>query len=285
MALKINKITKVYGGKIALNNFCCELTKGVYGFLGQNGAGKTTLMNIIAGNIKATKGNVTYNEKDIKTMGKEFYKILGFMPQHQSLYEKFTVKRFMWYMATLKGMDKKTAKEEIPYFLELVNLSDVSHNKLKQLSGGMKQRVLIAQALLNNPKILMLDEPTAGLDPKERIRIRNFISTIAIDKIVIFATHVVSDIAHISKEVLVLQNGVLLKKDKPSNLRDELNGKVYNIKCTEDKLEEISKNYVVTNVYKEEDNFFIRTVGDKPNGYSFEILKPTLEDVYISCIK
>ena len=211
MKLEIKNLSKTYvkGKPKSLDNLSTEFTSGVYGILGPNGAGKSTLMNIIADNIKADSGEVLYNGENIIKLGKDFRNILGYMPQQQGIYKSFTGRRFLWYMASLKGIPKKEAKERIENVLNLVNLKDHADKKLGAYSGGMKQRILIAQALLNDPEVLLLDEPTAGLDPMERIRIRNFISEIAINKIVIITTHIVSDIQYISKEILLMNKGKL----------------------------------------------------------------------------
>ncbi len=193
MILEIQNLTKSYGKHMALNQVSLSLTPGVYALLGPNGAGKSTLMNLIAGNIRQDYGKICYDGKTTEALGREFRRILGFMPQQQGLYENFTAYRFLSYMASLKGMSRAKAAKEIEWALEMVHLADNRNQRLGAFSGGMKQRVLMAQAIMNDPEILILDEPTAGLDPKERIRIRNIISEIAMDKIVIFATHVVSD--------------------------------------------------------------------------------------------
>lgn len=178
MELRLINIKKSYnnGKTFAVNDFSVRLTPGVYGLLGPNGAGKSTLMNIITDNLRADSGSVLLNGKDILTLGADYRDLLGYMPQQQGLYDDFTGEKFLWYMAALKGMKKRDARIQIERTLGLVNLTDDRYKKLKSYSGGMKQRILIAQALLNDPKILIMDEPTAGLDPKERIRIRNFIS-------------------------------------------------------------------------------------------------------------
>ena len=283
-ALEIKNVNKTYkkGYVKALNNFSAELTPGVYGLLGPNGAGKSTLMNIITDNLNADSGEVLFDGKNIKKLGKDYRSVLGYMPQQQGLYDDFTANRFLWYMAALKGLKKKEAKEKIPRLLETVNLTSAAHKKLGSFSGGMKQRVLIAQALLNDPKILILDEPTAGLDPKERIRIRNFISTIAKDKIVILATHVVSDVEFIAKEIILLKDGELLEKDTCHNLLKAIEDKVFEITSLNCDLAEIQASYRVSNIYRDDENIISRVVvDDPPEEYKYQCVKPTLEDLYL----
>ncbi len=285
MKLELNRLSKAYqkNGKKALDSFSLELTPGVYGLLGPNGAGKSTLMNIITDNIKATEGNVTLDGRDVLTMGKEFRSLLGYMPQQQALYEDFTAKRFLWYFAALKGLSKQQAREEIPYFLQLVGLTQDSDKKLGSYSGGMKQRILLAQALLNNPGILILDEPTAGLDPKERIRIRNFISRIALDKIVVLATHVVSDVEYIAKELIFLKEGKLLLKGTPGEVMDRYKDKVWQIHIAPEALEKVSERYVVSNIVGEQDGLVcVKIIADGCPQEPGTISAPTtLEDIYL----
>ena len=282
MKLTITDLTKQYGTFTALRDFTCEFTPGVYGLLGPNGAGKSTLMNIITDNLKPTSGSVRFDGRETSEMGADFRRLLGFMPQQQGLYPNFTLERFLYYMAALKGMSKQDAKADIERLIGLVNLDSARSKRLGGFSGGMKQRALIAQAMLGDPKIIILDEPTAGLDPKERIRIRNIIAEIAFEKIVIIATHVVSDIEFIAKEVLLLKQGELIGKGKPHELCKTIEGKVFEITTTEEKLPEISKNFKVGNISKDEQNIYVRVISEnEPSGYRFSAAKPDLEDLYL----
>lgn len=285
MELEAKNITKTYrnGEKKALDNFSIKLSSGVYGLLGPNGAGKSTLMNIITDNIKADSGKVLFNGVDVITMGKDFRGILGYMPQHQGIYDNFTANRFLWYMSALKGLKKSVAKERIEYALKSVNLLEHAHKRMGTFSGGMKQRILIAQALLNNPKVLILDEPTAGLDPKERVRIRNFISEIAIDKIVIIATHVVSDIEYIAKEVIFIKEGKLLLQDKPSKALSQMSNKVWQAHISSEKLKQVQKQYIVSNIVGEDDGVVtVKIVSNTcPKELRATSTGSTLEDMYL----
>lgn len=282
--LEIKNVSKTYkrGAVKALDDFSINLTPGVYGLLGPNGAGKSTLMNIITDNLNADSGEVLYDGESIKKLGKDYRSLLGYMPQQQGLYDDFTLNRFLWYMAALKGLKKKEAKQKITSLLETVNLTGAAHKKLGGFSGGMKQRALIAQALLNDPRILILDEPTAGLDPKERIRIRNFISEIAEDKIVLISTHVVSDIEFIAKEIVLLKNGRLVSHDTCTNLLKQIENKVYEIETDRDGLKYFQNNYRVSNLRHNDENIIVRIVTDElPNGYACTQVKPALEDLYL----
>ena len=282
--LEIKNISKTYkkGTVKALDDFSVTLTPGVYGLLGPNGAGKSTLMNIITDNLNADSGEVLYDGENIKKLGKDYRSVLGYMPQQQGLYDDFTLNRFLWYMAALKGLKKKEAKEKIISLLETVNLTESAHKKLGGFSGGMKQRALIAQALLNDPEILILDEPTAGLDPRERIRIRNFISEIAEDKIVLISTHVVSDIEFIAKEIILLKEGKLISHNTCNNLTKEIENKVFEVEIEKEELKYFQDNYRVSNLFHSGDKITVRIVTDMPpSEYELKPVPPTLEDLYL----
>ncbi len=216
--LTLEKITKKYKDKTALREVSLELDCGIYGLLGPNGAGKSTLMNIITGNIRPNGGTVCWDGEDICALGERFRCLIGYAPQQQGLYNSFSGRRFLSYMAALKGMDRKEVREEIERVLAYVNMREAADRAIGGYSGGMKQRILIAQAILGDPKLIVLDEPTAGLDPKERVRVREQIKALAGDKIILVSTHVVSDIAPIAKEILLIREGSIIDRDTVENL-------------------------------------------------------------------
>ena len=218
MELQIEHLTRKYGEKVALRDFTYTFTPGIYGILGANGAGKSTLMNLITDNVKRNVGQILWNGTDILKLGKDFRAKLGYMPQQQGMYNDFSARAFLRYMARIKEIPKKQADEQIEQLLELVNLRDDAHKKVGGFSGGMRQRVLLAQALLGDPKILILDEPTAGLDPRERLRLRQYISDLAQDRIVFLTTHIVSDIESIAGDVLLMKQGELVRHGAPEEL-------------------------------------------------------------------
>jgi ABC-2 type transport system ATP-binding protein len=286
--LEIKRLMKNYGKKQALKGIDATLTEGVYGFLGPNGAGKSTFMNILTGNLKATSGQIFYDGEDITKMGKEFRGILGYMPQQQALYPNFTAEGFLAYMAALRGMKQSKATERISKVLLEVGLSEVAGDKIKSFSGGMKQRLLIAQAVLGEPKILVLDEPTAGLDPKQRIAIRNLISETAAGKIVIIATHVVTDVESAANRILLIKEGEMAADSTREELCAALLGKVFELRIPQEKLKDVEKDpaFLVGNISRERETMFVRVICDrKPEGYEAEPVRPGLEDVYLSCFR
>lgn len=288
MFLSIYNITKSYKNNLALNSFTITLCPGIYALLGPNGSGKSTLMNIITDNLKADSGEITYTSDDgvtenVLKMGVRFREKLGFMPQYPGLYPNFTVERFMWYMAALKGLPKEKAKNDIPEILAAVELDDVPKRKIGALSGGMKQRLTLAQAVLGDPEILILDEPTAGLDPKQRISIRNYISRIAFNKIVIIATHVVSDIEFIARDIIMLKKGVIVDNAPQHELTKKIEGKVWNVPCLESEVQSMQNTFRVTNIARDEEsgNVSLRVLSDEKPSEDSKIVTPTLEDYYL----
>lgn len=220
MELIIDRLTKQYKNKIAVDRISLKLQKGVYGLLGANGAGKTTLMRMICGVLKPTSGTITFDGFDVST--EEYRSELGYLPQNFGYYPEFTGMDFLLYMAALKGLDKSHAKRKASKLLELVSLQDKANKKIKTYSGGMKQRLGIAQALLNDPKILVLDEPTAGLDPKERVKFRDIIAELGKESIVLLSTHIISDIEHIADTVLMMKHGQIIYQGKWEDNREDL---------------------------------------------------------------
>ena len=288
MKLSLQGVTKSYGSNLALDRFTAELEPGIHALLGPNGSGKSTLMNIITDNLKADSGSITYvsdggESEDVLKMGVRFREKLGFMPQYPGLYPNFSVERFMWYMAALKSMKKESALEQIPEILKAVELDDVPQRKIGALSGGMKQRLALAQAVLGDPEILILDEPTAGLDPKQRISIRNYISRIAFNKIVLIATHVVPDIEFIARNVILLKKGVIVDNAPPAELMKKIDGSVWLVPCAEEEVPRMQNRFRVTNISRDETTgeVILRVLsGEKPQDNAHTVV-PTLEDYYL----
>lgn len=282
MQLELIDLTKRYGDFVALDHMNITFTAGIYGILGANGAGKSTMMNLLTDNISRSDGKILFNGTDILKMGKDFRKVLGYMPQQQGFYEQMTAYSFLFYMAELKGIPKKQAKADIDKLLEITNLTDVKHKKMGGFSGGMKQRVLLSQALLGDPKVVLLDEPTAGLDPKERIRIRNFISSLSRDKIILLATHIVSDIESISDKIILMKKGNLVDVGTPIELTNSVIGKVKELPCPADKLDEMQSKYKVGNVFQRNNETWVRVIGDDLPDEGRNVTEHlTLEDVYL----
>lgn len=297
MVLQFHDINKSYGKTQALKGFCAELSEGVYALLGPNGSGKTTLMNILTGNLRADAGTITFTDEDgrcenVAAMGKEFRGMLGFMPQYPGMYPSFTLEEFLQYVATLKDVGKDLPRKQrdalirsqIDGVLQAVELSDVARHKIGSLSGGMKQRLALAQAVLGDPKILILDEPTAGLDPKQRIAVRNYISRIAMGKIVIIATHVVSDVEFIAKEIIMLRKGEIIQKAPGHELLQQLEGKVWTLCVPEGEIAAVQSTFAVTNISAAEHQpgmAVLRVLCDARPAPDACEQSPTLEDYYL----
>lgn len=297
MSIYIKSISKSYRDKKALQNCTLTLNTGIYALLGPNGAGKSTLMNILVGNLLPDSGEILYQDEqtpaqNILKMGKDYRTKLGFMPQYPGMYPNFTVEYFMKYMSYLKcaGKEDKLSRNpdekqtEITEILKAVELYDSRNMKIQALSGGMKQRLALAQAVLGNPSVLILDEPTAGLDPKQRISIRNYISQIALDKIVLIATHIVSDIEWIAQNIIMLKQGTVVDFGSPHHLVSKMNGKVWEIKAEKDDLTHIQNHFQIVNLIqdeKAENMVCIRVLSDIQPAENAACVKPSLEDYYL----
>jgi ABC-2 type transport system ATP-binding protein len=281
--LEIKNLTKSFGKKNANNNITLTLENGVYGLLGPNGAGKTTLMKQIVTLTKPTSGEILYNGKSIYDKEDEYRDIIGYLPQEFGAYKNFTAKQFLKYVAALKGIDKNKASEKIDELLNLVGLYEVRNKAVGKFSGGMKRRVGIAQVLLNDPKIVVLDEPTAGLDPQERSRFRNLISDISKEKIIILSTHIISDIESVARETIMIKNGSVIIKGNHKDILTAMNGKVYKITTDkESEVMDIQRDYKVVNLQRGADFTELRVVSDKMPLYaSAQSIEPKFEDVYM----
>ena len=281
MKLELNHISKSYGKNKALSDFSMTFTPGIYALLGPNGSGKSTLMNIITDNLKADQGEIVFDGQNVRSMGVRFREKIGFMPQYPGIYPSFTVEDYLWYMAKLKGLSNAQAREEIPKVLEAVELTESLKSKVGALSGGMKQRLCLASAVLGDPDILILDEPTAGLDPKQRISVRNYISQIAFNKIVIIATHVVSDVEYIANNIIILKKGHIYRSEAPASLISEIEGKVWIAEVSENEVEALRLSRKVTNISKEESCVRLRILSDTAPHPSAQTTAPNLEDYYL----
>ncbi len=282
MALEIKNLDKHYGNLHALQNVNITFENGIYGLLGPNGAGKSTFMNLLTDNLRRETGEILWDGRDILELGKDYRKILGYMPQQQGYYEDFSAAAFLMYMGKLKGLSKKESEKRALELLEIVNLENERTTKIGGLSGGMKQRLLLAQSLISDPKVLILDEPTAGVDPQERIRIRNFISEIAKDKIVILATHIVSDVESIAKEIIIMKKGLVIEQASPHELLKKIEDKVYEIHISREQLEEVQDKYVVSNLRYTTDGLAVKVITeDRILEYRCEHVPANLEDVYL----
>lgn len=281
--LEIVNLTKSYKYKNANENINLVLESGVYGLLGPNGAGKTTLMKQVATLKQPTNGKILYNGKDINTLDENYRAIVGYLPQDFDAYKNFSAKDFLLYIGALKGMDKRTAKEKADKLLKLVGLYDVRNKAISKFSGGMKRRVGIAQALLNDPKILILDEPTAGLDPQERARFRNLLSQIGKETIVILSTHIISDIESVAKETIMIKDGKVLLQGTHKEILDDMNGKVYSIKVkNESEVYAIQNKYKIVSIQRGVEDIELRVISENSiTDADAKSIDPRFEDVYM----
>lgn len=281
MELQLQHLNRRYGEKYAVNDVTINLEPGVYGLLGANGAGKTTLMRMICGVRKPTSGSIRLNGKSVETLGERYYTHLGYMPQDFGFYPEFTGRELMRYLAAVKGLDGKTAKARTEELLDLVNLHDAADQKIRSYSGGMKQRLGIAQAELNHPSILILDEPTAGLDPKERVRFRNLISDFAKEKIVILSTHIVSDVSYTADTILLMKQGRLLMQEPMATVTDGIRGKVWEVLVDAREAAEYNRRFSVVNLHHEENGVRLRIVHETAPAAHACTVEPSLEDLFL----
>ena len=281
MKLSFENISKLYGDTVALQQIDLTLGSGVYGLLGPNGAGKTTLMRIMTDLLAPSTGRVLLDGQDIAVMGAAFRKKLGYLPQDFGVYPNFTAEQFLLYIARLKGLSKFDAKRQTDNLLRMVGLEDKKQKKLKGFSGGQRQRVGIAQALLGNPEILVLDEPTAGLDPEERIRFRGIISELSQQKLVLLSTHIVSDLEAVANEIILLRKGVVLEMQKPASLLEQLNGQVWLVTVPAADEAALTKQYVCSNVMHTDGKSVIRLLSESAPRPDAVPTAPNMEDLYL----
>ena len=282
MELSLDRLTKHFHSPIAVDCVSASMVRGVYGLLGANGAGKTTLMRMLCGVLEPTSGDVLYNGQSIFDMGGTYRNLLGYFPQEFGYYPNYTAKEFLLYISALKGIPRNTALKRSSSLLDTVSLTNVADKKIKTFSGGMKQRLGIAQALLNNPKILVLDEPTAGLDPKERVRFRNILSEFANDKIVLLSTHIVSDIEAIADQVFLMKKGSFVLRGSVEELVAHAQGKVWELTIEEQDLKKWELNYTVANLRHSDRGFAtLRIISDKCPSSVAVSCEPSLEDLYL----
>lgn len=279
--LELTQLNKTYKDKTAVQNVNVRLGHGIYGLLGENGAGKTTLMRMLCGILKPTQGTILCDGIPIRQMGGEYRKLLGYLPQDFGYYGDFSALRFLNYMAALKALPAEYAKDRIDELLEIVDLAQVKNQKLKTFSGGMLRRIGIAQALLNDPEILILDEPTSGLDPGERVRFRNIISSLGRNRTIILSTHIVSDVEYIADQIMIMKNGQLIQTGEEARIVEAASGYVWKCTVPADRAEEFTRRYIISNLRNQSDKVELRIIsGTKPTEDSAP-LTATLEDAYL----
>lgn len=281
MKLELDGLTKEFGDFTAVNHINLTMTNGVYGLLGVNGAGKTTLMRMLCTLLKPTSGTICCNGKDIFNMDSEYRKLLGYLPQDFGFYPEFTVEDYLLYIAALKGIRPVVAKKRVKELISKVGLSKAAHKKMKKLSGGMKRRAGIAQAMLNKPKILILDEPTAGLDPNERIRFRNLISELSEDRLVLLSTHIVSDIEYIANEIWLMKDGEVLHKGSIEELINSMTETVWECLVPKNRVSDFMEKYKISNMKSEINQIMLRIIShEKPVENAMRV-EASLEDVFL----
>ncbi len=282
MELTIDRLTKQFGARIAVDRVSATLTPGVIGLLGANGAGKTTLMRMVCDVLRPTGGQILLDGHDTTDMADEYRALLGYLPQDFGYYPDFTALDFMRYMATLKGFGKRDGRERSMRLLDEVGLADDARRKIKTYSGGMRQRLGIAQAMINDPQILVLDEPTAGLDPKERVRFRNLIASFAQDKIVILSTHIVSDVEFITNRILIMRQGSFVMDGSLEQLVARAAGKVWECHTDVRRADVMAEDMAAANVrYAGDGHAVVRVVADERPTEDAVTVEPTLEDLYL----
>lgn len=283
--LSVNNVSKSYGDFLVLKDINLELSKGVYGLLAPNGAGKTTLIKMLTTLLYPTEGEILYDGKDIVKMDEDYRDILGYLPQNFGYYKNYSPTKYLLYLAVLKGIEKKTAKNKVEEVLKSVGLEEVKDKKMKKFSGGMIQRVGIAQAILNDPKVLILDEPTAGLDPKERVRFRNLISELSMNRIVILSTHIVSDLESIANEIIMIKDGAIAYKDNIEGICKMLQGKIYEAEVNFKDIEGFKGKYFSLSERQENEKARVRFICDGKVEGQWEAVYPNLEDVFLYVYK
>ena len=281
MVLSLDRLTKTFGNKVAVDHLSVEMQAGVYGLLGANGAGKTTLMRMICAILEPSSGEVLLDGKDVSDMGADYRDLLGYLPQDFGYYPNYSAKDYLQYISVLRGIPRQEAERKIKDLLETVGLSDVSKKKIRTYSGGMKQRLGIAQALLNDPQILILDEPTAGLDPKERVRFRNLISSLANDRIVILSTHIVSDIEAIADRVFVMKQGQFVSQGSIRELVEEVQAHVWEMAIDPNETEKWEAQTTVANLRREDHRTVLRIISEDSPATGAVQIPATLEDLYL----
>lgn len=282
MKLRIENVSKNYKGEVwGLKNFNLELNSGVLGLLGPNGAGKSTLMRILATITKPTEGNVYWNDNDIAKHPNELRSVLGYLPQDFNVYPNLNALEFLEYMAAIKGLDNVSSKKRINELLQVLNLFDHRKKTLGGFSGGMKQRVGIAQALLNDPKLLIVDEPTSGLDPEERVRFRSLISELSSDRIVILSSHIVSDVEATSMNIALIKKGELVKCDLPEQLVNDMDGKVWELLTQSEALNSLKEKFIISSSLRRQDEVLVRVISNEKPSENANHVPAKLEDAYL----